>query len=118
MADAASTAIYRDRIEELEYLVGLPKRTLCVVHFTRTEFKIVGLLLKHELVTREFIWRVLYGGMPDCDQPRTETVDVHLTFVRRKLRKQNISIATDHGHGWYLTKAERAKLEALLKERP
>ena len=109
---------YRDRIEELEYLVGLPKRTLCVVHFSRIEFKMIGLFLKHELLTREFIWRVLYGGMPDCDQPNSKTIDVHLSFLRHKLCDRDIIISTDHGHGWYLTKAEKAKLEALLQERP
>ena len=60
----------QNRVCELEELLGLHlERRL--PGFSDLAWQLLGLLLKHRIVPREFAHRALYGGRPEVDQPAT-----------------------------------------------
>lgn len=110
----------RDRVAELEDLMGLklPLTPPSTVHLTATELRACGLLLKHSIVTKEFYWRALYGALPDCDQPQSDSgFSVYICKLRYKLEPKGIEISNQWGVGYYLTADNKAKLAALLEDR-
>lgn len=110
----------RDRVAELEELlgVGLPPVPPREIHFTATELRTCGLLLKHSVVTREFYWRALYGALPDCDQPQGDShFSVYICKLRHKLRPKGIEIGNSWGVGYFMTPENKARLTAVLEDR-
>lgn len=104
----------RDRILELEELLGLRERLdliplACDVHHRRRTQTVIRLLAARELVSSVAI-ELAFGVELS---PKSTSVYVH--FARRSLRSQGIVIRCDRGRGWYLTAHDRAKLRALMR---
>lgn len=104
-----------DRIDELEELLGLQVHLPNMFGLTPLEVKIVGLLIKRNIVSRDAIHSALYGGFPDCDQPDPKTVEVHICKVRRKLNVYGLEIKNRYGVGYYIEDDVRASLKDLTK---
>jgi len=104
----------QDRIYELEELLGLHlERRLD--GFSELGWQLLGLLLKHRIMPREFAHRALYGGRPEADQPSTpRAIDQHLCRLKKRLRKHGISVMSEAGTGYYLDKANKERLAELV----
>lgn len=105
----------RDRVEELEALLGVGWDDIAsyrnALRLTVDQAKILGLLAKRNVtVTRDAIYTVLYGARPDCDQPDMKIIDVHVCKLRKPLRRVGVEIQSDWGMGYYLLAADKRKL--------
>ncbi len=102
----------RDRIEELETLLGLRLSLPNVLGLTPIEEKIVGLLVARDIVSRDYIHSCLYGHLPECDQPEPKTVEVHICKIRNKLKARGFfGIRNRYNVGYYIEAATRAALK-------
>jgi DNA-binding response OmpR family regulator len=124
-ADRKEIARLRDRIEELEELLGMelpwPRPNLSL---TPQEEKVLALLLRAEgrLVTRDFAFAAIYGGRPECDEPDygAKLIDVWIFKLRVKIKNAlplaGVKIRVEWGRGYYITKPDREKIVAFLSE--
>lgn len=103
----------RERVRELEAVLGLRIDLPNALGLTPIETRIVGILISREIVSGEAIFSAVYGGKPYADQPDQKVVEVHLVKIRRKLRKHGVKIKNSYGVGYYIEKADRAKLKEL-----
>ncbi|WNV10116.1 hypothetical protein [Tardiphaga sp. 709] len=107
----------RDRIEELEGLLGAGKEDLdrlAVFGMPAICSVILGLLLKRVVVRREAAYVVIYGNRPEAEQPQIKGLDVYVWRVRQRLRLHQIELKTQFRVGWYLTPDDKAKINALI----
>lgn len=79
------------------------------VHLTPSEYEILAMLLerKGRCVTREMIFKQLYGDRADADESAQKIVDVFVCKVRKKLTAidQTIKIRPLYGRGYVLDEA-------------
>lgn len=106
----------RDRVEELEELLGMSFDPPNQFGLTITEAKIIGVLIKREIANSAFIHAAIYGGLPECDQPDEKTIDVHLCKARKKLKAHGIRIYNRYNVGYYLDASVRAQLKNPIAE--
>lgn len=112
----------RDRIEELESLLGLQLPLLNIwqvqIKLNPTDAKILGLLLKHRgrTCSRDYIYFCLYGARPDCDQPQSTIINHYITRIRGRLKPYNIKIHTKYDQGWSLSELNANKLEKVIRQ--
>lgn len=104
----------RDRVEELEALIGL--RLPAPMELRRQEAEVAGILLKANgrCVSKEFIYRAIYGHRAESDQPELKSVDVLICTLRKKLKPRGIEIRTKWATGHYLDPDSRTRLSAFL----
>lgn len=76
---------------------------------TRMESRILGALLRADVVSRERLMVVLYGALPS--PPDDGVVNVWLCKLRRKLRPFGMGIVNRFAVGWSLDAAARERLK-------
>lgn len=107
----------RDRVEELEELLGVHGEDkidpLVSLALTPMERRVLGVIYRWELVRRPKLYTLLYGARPECDQPAIKLLDVWVSKVRRYLTPFGIMIDHQDGAGWFMTEENKAKLAAL-----
>lgn len=109
----------QDRIEELEELLGLPMPRLRSIPDIRSTFdwRLLGLLMRRTLVTREFAFTALYGGLPEADQPKdVRIIDQRVYRLNLVLRRQGMHIETERFTGYYLDEKTKTRLCALVAD--
>src|SRR5258705_9983999 len=108
----------RDRIDELEDLLGLKPDRLALMRsalgLTSTEARMVSFLSRRQLASLSEIHDALYCGRSECDQPNLRSVSSVVHQARRKLDKFGISIQTLFGSGYFIDKRDKAKLESII----
>jgi|HubBroStandDraft_6_1064221.scaffolds.fasta_scaffold1252474_2 two-component system cell cycle response regulator CtrA len=104
----------RDRVEELEGLLGT--RTACPRpwRLTGREAQVFGLLMRHSVCPRERIFAAIWGYDSEVDG---KIVDVTVCHLRRKLRPLGLEIRTEYGVGYFLTPDGRRRARAMIAER-
>ena len=115
-AVAREVQALRDRVEELEDLIGLrvPAPRSDMPHLTGIEYKLAGVLLRGGIVSQEYALRAIYGARPEADHPEVKIIDVFICELRKKLRPFDIEIKNQFAVGFYLDDKSRAKLKALF----
>lgn len=103
----------RDRVAELEEMLGIRFELPNALGLTPLEARIVGVLIKREIASRDYIYWAVYGDLPDCDQPDIKTIEVHIVKIRRKLAAHGISILNRYNVGYYVDKQTRDTLKKL-----
>lgn len=109
----------RDRIDELEYLLGI---TGVVPEYFALEMAparrtVLGLLIKRPLVTKEAIIIATRSGQAHKDDPNGALAICYVHHVRRFLQKRySIKVHTAWGQGWFLDIADRKKLQQLFAQ--
>jgi hypothetical protein len=107
----------RDRVEELEELLGLTPPVRYNLNITDLGMRLLGLLLKRPLVVREFAFRALYGGKAESDQPKNlRIIDVIVHRLNMALRSYGVKIQTEYLRGYYLSEGDKATILGLLNE--
>lgn len=79
------------------------------------EAPLAALLVSRTRVSSLVAFEVLYGGRPAQNRPQFETLKVHISHLRRKFAKLDLSIETLWGWGWQMPAADRARLKALMR---
>jgi DNA-binding response OmpR family regulator len=98
----------RDRVEELESLLGLRDNTPDPFGLTPTEKKFVGVLLRRKSATKDMLLTAIYGGLSDRDQ---SNVTVNMKKIRDKLDPCGITVKNRVGVGYYLDDHARSVLK-------
>ncbi len=101
----------RDRIEELESLIGITQK-LPELGLSRTEMKILGVIVSRKIASQETIHGAVYGG---ASERQVKTIDVHVCNIRRKLAPMGYEIKTSWGNGLYMEEAARASLKEAAR---
>lgn len=110
----------RDRVQELEALLGIGDDTVSRLYLalgdaTPQQCEIIGVMLKRMVATRLGLFTILFGGLPDCDQPEIKIIDVQMVRIRKVLLKHGITIDVQWGMGsWSISKDDKRKLRALM----
>ena len=108
----------RDRIRELEEILGLDVELPNQLGFTPVENKIVGLLIKRPVVSKEVLYTALYGDRLECEQPDIKIFDVYICKLRKKLKAMNIQIYSRYTVGYYIDDEAKATLQSLNRVKP
>jgi DNA-binding response OmpR family regulator len=108
---AAETARLRDRIEELERLLGMRPVLPRIWGLTAREADVLGILLRRQVMSQTQLFEAIWGGDSDRE---TKNVEVAICKLRAKLRPHGITIRTEHGVGYYLPPDSKAAARALI----
>jgi two-component system cell cycle response regulator CtrA len=108
----------RDRVRELEEILGMDVELPNQLGFTPVENKIVGLLIKRPVVSKEVLYTTLYGDRPECEQPDIKIFDVYICKLRKKLKVMNIQIYSRYTIGYYIDDDAKATLQSLNRVKP
>jgi len=111
----------RQRVEELEELLGQRITWPSLPRVRRIEWRLLGLLLRRRgVVTRESAFTVLYGDRMAEEQPSNlHIIDTHVSRLNagRALRDLGVRVQTDRANGgYYLRQADRLALEKRIEE--
>jgi hypothetical protein len=116
-SDANELHRLRDRVEELEQLLGIVAEDVVdrfiALGISPGEKRILNVLFTWKLVRREKLYTLLYGNRPECDQPDVRTIDVQICRLRKYLSAFNIAIGTQRDAGWFITEENKEKLKNL-----
>lgn len=104
----------KERIRQLEAMLGQTFSATRTLGLTPTENKILGLLSKVRLANRDAIHSLIYFDRPN-EVPDLQVVDVFVAKLRKKLRAYDIQIETERGCGWFLTRETKAKLAEIVQ---
>lgn len=107
--------VLREKIIELEELIGLRIETPLMLGLTGQEAKLFGILLKRDLVTKAQGMSALYSDRPN-GEAEIKIVDVFVCKMRKKLKPFDIEIETVWGQGYRMTAASKANAAALLAQ--
>jgi hypothetical protein len=110
----------RDRVEELERILGTDRSTAnrlrTAFELTPDQGKMLGMLMARSSVTHESLYAVIYGAKPECDQPEPKIVDVQICKLRARLKPYGFEIGTLWGEGYRLTPAMKAAIRAHMRQ--
>jgi len=106
----------RHRIDELEELLGLRSPQRPLPGFTVLEWKLLGVMLKRQAVTREFAFRALYASRADTDQPKSSRIiDQIVHRIRVRLMAYGSFVET-LSIGYHISPENKVRLRALIDE--
>jgi DNA-binding response OmpR family regulator len=108
---AAETMRLRDRIDELERLLGMRPMLPRIWKLTPREADVFGILLKRQVMSQTQLFEAIWGGDSDRE---TKIVEVMICKLRAKLRPHGIAIRTEHGVGYFIPPASKAAARALI----
>jgi DNA-binding winged helix-turn-helix (wHTH) protein len=110
-AGTLETARLRDRIEELERLIGMRTVPPRLWALTRREADVLGILLRRQVVTHAQLFEAIWGG--DSDR-NARIVEVVVCKLRAKLRPHGIAIRTEHGVGYFVPPESKGTARAQI----
>lgn len=107
-----------DRIAELEEMLGLTMAQPSILNLSPTLARMLGLLRTRERWPRDAMFRALYGGLPECDQPEVSIVKTNIRYLRSALKTRDIKIMSEIGPDgnavYFMTFADKARLKQVL----
>jgi two-component system cell cycle response regulator CtrA len=108
---APESARLRDRIEELERLVGMRMVPPRLWGLTRQEAEVLGILLRRQVMTHAQLFEAVWGGDSECN---IKIVEVVVCKLRAKLRPHGIAIRTEYGIGYFVPPDSKATARARI----
>jgi DNA-binding response OmpR family regulator len=105
------TARLRDRVEELERLIGLRTLPPRLWGLTRREADVLGILLRRQVMTHAQLFEAIWGGDSERD---IKIVEVVVCKLRAKLRPHGIAIHTEYGVGYFIPPDAKATARAQI----
>lgn len=107
----------KDRIEELERLLGMRLRAPRIPGLNESQWQLLGLLLRGGVIEREYAFIALYGDRHEAEQPTNlRMVDVNVSRINRVLMKRyGIRISTEPRTGYYIDERSRQILNDLVR---
>lgn len=93
--DSDQVYALKARIRDLEAAFGFEWRAPRVLHLTKHENRLLGLLVARHSITHQGAYQALYGTR--LDPPEPPIINVYICKVRRKLRPFAVHIWTQRG---------------------
>lgn len=81
-------------------------------HLSPSQTILMRCLLRRRLMTRDAAMALLYSGRAG-DEPGDKIIDVFVARIRTAVRGDGIKILNQHGSGYYLTDAMKARIRAV-----
>ena len=106
--------LLRERIKQLEALLGRRDEVPLCLPLTRQEACLFGLMRKREVLTKEMAMSALYNHRPDSDGVDAKIIDVFVCKMRKKLKPLGIEIETLWGRGYRITGPSKQRVTELL----
>jgi hypothetical protein len=103
----------KERIKALEETLGVGEdevATLQLVFGLKRKAAQIFAIIKRRpgVISKDVIYHILYGGLPECEQPTLKTIEVHMVAIRAALWTHGIVIRTV-AVGGYVLDAGRAR---------
>ncbi|MCV9910196.1 helix-turn-helix domain-containing protein [Brucella sp. HL-2] len=98
--------ILKEQIVQLKNMLVPPAELPQEWRLTGNEATIFRCLMSRDVADKDFIWHSLYGDRVD-NPPEQKIIDVHICYMRRKLRPFGIQIGTVWGRGFSLSDRRR-----------
>lgn len=112
MENVSEVEALRYQVEELRHAMGLRAEFPRELRLTPYEARMLGLLTRRDIASKEYLFTALYADdWSECREPKV--IEVFLSKLRKKLSPFGVTIRNDYGHGWYLSKEDKAKLKAM-----
>lgn len=108
----------RDRVEELEELLGLRQEQADAFHKLRMSPQqkvFLSLLYRSMLVRKYTAFNAIFGARMECEQPDENILAVQICKMRKILARFDISIETQRTAGWFMTPENKEKLRELIR---
>lgn len=106
----------RERVTELETILGINFEAPPMFSLTGSEAKLFGFLIARDLLTKEAAMSLLYGLRPD-GEGEIKIIDVFVCKMRKKLEPWDIKIETSWGKGYFIDPAEKKRIAELIESR-
>lgn len=104
----------RERVRELEDVLGMSIEVPIEWGLTASEARLIGMLLKREIVTKAGAHACLYEArLEGAVDPKI--IDVFICKARKKLKAFGIEIRTVWGKGYLIDPETRARINASRK---
>ena len=107
----------RERIAELERLLGMEFDAPPQLSLTTAEARVLGVLTQKGFATKDALMSALYWNRPDGDMPEIKIVDVFICKLRKKLTRFDLPIETVRGQGYRLTDETRQRVRNMMPKR-
>lgn len=108
----------RDRVQELEALLGrdrkLTDRVRIAFGIEHDQAEILALIVNRHIATYDAIFTVLYGALPECDQPDSNVMETQVSKLRKALKDHGIKIVTNYDTGWSMSREDKNKIKRTL----
>jgi len=115
-------ASQRARIEELERVLGARVELHSDLHLTPHQRQMFGMVLARDAVTDDGLYTVIYGALPECDQPDLQIIKVQMCKLNATLRRYckarglpPLAVERQWGSHYFMTAENKARGRALLK---
>lgn len=82
-----------------------------VQNLTEKESLILGILMRKRSATKAQLWQILYGCLPDVDQPDPKVILVFISHMRTKLRPYGVEIRSSRALGYWIDQDSIANLK-------
>lgn len=107
-----------NRIDQLETELGLRLDVPPEFAVTRNMGRLLAMLLKREVVTRDGALVAIYSGMPNTwdKDPDPKIIDVFICKLRVRLRKYGIKVSCKWGLGYFMDGENKRKLRELIAQ--
>jgi two-component system, cell cycle response regulator CtrA len=114
---AAEIERLRDRIDELEALLGMSLLPPLEWRLTASQARVLGVIHARPYASKDAIMAALYRDGAR-DEAEIKIVDVMVCHIRRKLKPFGIEIITRWGEGFEMPAASKALVDAALQPAP
>lgn len=95
-------------------MLGLRTEIPTQLGLTDQEERLLGLLMRRELVSRDTLLIALYSGTPD-ERPEAEGISKVLTCrLRKGLKPYGVNVLNKPGRGYYLAAEDKRRLESIF----
>lgn len=104
----------RDHITTLEEALGMTLKWPAQWRLRPIEQRMLGVLVQRREVSRETMLAAMYGAV-GLDEPDSDTLGVHLCYLRRKLKPLGVTFETIYGWGFFMSKEMVEKVRHLTE---
>jgi two-component system cell cycle response regulator CtrA len=110
----AENLLLRERVDQLETLLGWRMPAPLAFSLTPSEAKVFGVLMQRDLATKKLILGTLYGDRPDGGA-EDKIADVFVCKIRAKLKRFGVEIETVWGTGWRMSPATKELVREMMQ---
>lgn len=110
----STEAELRERITQLETLLGAKMAFPLSLGLSRSETVILGLLLARPIVNEDAAFTVLYGDRSG-NPPTSNFLSSFMLCIRRKLDPHGVTVSNRPGTGYFLTPENKTALRDLIE---
>jgi len=106
----------QDRIAALEDQFGMNDGChYAQLGLTENQSRLVAILARHDMVTRDQMMFALYEGKPECYDRDPKILDVYICKIKQKLGPLGVTIETVWGRGKRMPAASKDALMRALR---